>query len=306
MSGKTGEASGPILERVGEFAIAPLEARGFDALSQRDRILAFYLSRAALAGRDIHYDQMGRDGLEIRDLLEEVLTHPRGLDPVFREALLRYLKQFWISSGNHNERTRTKFVPEFSFEDLRRGIAAAQQEGAVIKLPMRERLERKLERLRPALFDPSYEPLLTCKTAPANVDLLACSSVNFYDGVTLADLSGFKEQHPLNSRLVKREGRLEEEVWRAGRTAAPGGPAIPPGMYASQLRTVMGFLTKAKVFASPEEARALSLLSDFFASGEAADFKRYNLDWVKLSPPVTAVGIARLVVRPSPISPSPP
>lgn len=289
MSGKPGEASGPILERVGEFAIVPLEARGFDALSQRDRILAFYLSRAALAGRDIHYDQMGREGLEIRDLLEEVLTHPRGLDPVFREALLRYLKQFWISSGNHNERTRTKFVPEFSFEDLRRGIAAAQKEGAVIKLPVREPLERKLERLRPALFDPSFEPLLTCKTAPAGVDLLACSSVNFYDGVTVADLSGFKEQHPLNSRLVKKDGRLEEEVWRAGRAAGPGGPAIPPGMYASQLRTVMGFLTKAKVFASPEEAQALSLLSDFFASGEAADFKRYNLDWVKLSPAVDTV-----------------
>ena len=110
--GGSGEA---ILERVGEFAIAPLEARGFDTLTPRDRILAFSLSRAALAGRDIHYDQLGRDGLEIRDLLEEVLTHPRGLDPEFREALLRYLKRFWISNGNHNERTRTKFVPEITF-----------------------------------------------------------------------------------------------------------------------------------------------------------------------------------------------
>src|SRR5262245_59033080 len=120
---------GAILERVGEFAIAPLEARGFDKLTQRDRILAYYLSRAALAGRDIHYDQLGRDGLEIRDLLEEVLTHPQGLDPEFREALLRYLKRFWICNGNHNERTRTKFVPEFSFDDLRKGIAAAEQHG---------------------------------------------------------------------------------------------------------------------------------------------------------------------------------
>jgi dipeptidyl-peptidase-3 len=289
MSSKTTDANGPILERVGEFAIAPLEARGFDALPQRDRILAFYLSRAALAGRDIHYDQMGRDGLEIRDLLEEVLTHPRNLDPDFREALLRYLKQFWISSGNHNERTRAKFVPEFSYEDLRRGIAAARKDGAVIKLAVREPLEHKLERLRQALFDPSFEPLLTCKTAPSGVDLLACSSVNFYDGVTLADLAAFQEEHPLNSRLVKKDGRLEEQVWRAGRLAGPAGPAIPPGMYASQLRTVIGFLTKAKPFAPPDEAQALSLLSDSFASGAAADFKRYNLDWVKLSPAVDTV-----------------
>jgi len=289
MSSKKTEAGGPILERVGEFAIAPLEARGFDALPQRDRILAFYLSRAALAGRDIHYDQMGRDGLAIRDLLEEVLTHPRSLDPDFREALLRYLKQFWISSGNHNERTRTKFVPEFSYEDLRRGIVAAQKEGAVIKLAVREPLEHKIERLRRALFDPSFEPLLTCKTAPSGVDLLACSSVNFYDGVTLADLAGFQEEHPLNSRLAKKDGRLEEQVWRAGRSAGPAGPAVAPGMYASQLRTVIGFLTKAKAFAPPDEAQALALLADSFASGEAADFKRYNLDWVKLSPAVDTV-----------------
>jgi dipeptidyl-peptidase-3 len=282
-------AQGPILERVGEFAIAPLEARGFEALSQRDRILAFYLSRAALAGRDIHYDQLGRDGLEIRDLLEEVLTHPRGLDPVFREALLRYLKQFWISSGNHNERTRQKFVPEFSFEDLRRGITAAQKEGASIRTAVREPLEHKLERLRPALFDPAYEPLLTCKTAVAGTDLLSCGSVNFYDAVTLPDLAGFEETHPLNSRLAKRDGKLVEEIWRAGRSAGPAGPAIPPGMYASQLRTVIGFLTKAKAFAPPEEARALTLLSDYFMTGDAADFRRYNLDWVKLSPAVDTV-----------------
>jgi dipeptidyl-peptidase-3 len=289
MTAKQAGAEGAILERVGEFAIAPLEARGFDALPQRDRILAFYLSRAALAGRDIHYDQLGRDGLEIRDLLEEVITHPGGLDPQFREALLRYLKQFWIASGNHNERTRQKFVPEFSFNDLKVGIAAAQKEGASIRTAVREPLEHKLARLRPSLFDPAYEPLLTCKTAPAGTDLLASSSVNFYEGVTLADLEGFKETHPLNSRLAKRDGKVVEEIWRAGRSEGPAGPAIPPGMYASQLRTVIGFLTKARPFAPPEEAQALALLSAYFASGDAADFRRYNLDWVRLSPAVDTV-----------------
>jgi dipeptidyl-peptidase-3 len=159
----------------------------------------------------------------------------------------------------------------------------------MVKLAVREPLEHKLERLRPALFDPSFEPLLTCKTAPAGIDLLACSSVNFYEGVTLADLAAFREEHPLNSRLVKKDGRLEEQVWRAGRPAGPAGPALPPGMYASQLRTVIGFLTKAKAFAPPDEAQALSLLADSFASGETADFKRYNLDWVKLSPAVDTV-----------------
>ena len=284
-----GGSAGPIVERVGEFAIAPLEARGFDKLTQRDRILAFYLSRAALAGRDIHYDQLGRDGLEIRDLLEEVLTHPRGLDPEFREALLRYLKRFWISNGNHNERTRTKFVPEFTFEDLKRGIAAAQKEGATIKQSVREPLEAKLERLRRSIFDATYEPLLTCKTAPEGIDLLACSSVNYYEGITLADLKGFEEKFPLNSRLVKKDGGLVEEVWRAGRAAGPQGDALPPGRYASQLRTVMGFLTKAQAFAPPDEGSALRRLGEYFASGLPEDFKRYNLEWVTLSPDVDTV-----------------
>ena len=283
-----GGSGEPILERVGEFAVAPLEARGFDRLTQQERILAYYLSRAALAGRDIHYDQLGRDGLEIRDLLEEVLTHPRGLDPEFREGLLRYLKRFWISNGNHNERTRTKFVPEFTFEDLRRGIAAAEKEGASIKKAVREPLEAKLERLRPSIFDPSHEPLLTCKTAPEGIDLLACSSVNYYDGVTLADLAGFEEKNPLNSRLVKRDGRLTEEVWRAGR-AGPAGEAIPPGRYASQLRTVNGFLTKAQAYAPTDEASALRRLGEYFASGVPEDFRKYNLEWVTLSPPVDTV-----------------
>ncbi|HZN02554.1 MAG TPA: peptidase M49, partial [Candidatus Polarisedimenticolia bacterium] len=153
----------------------------------------------------------------------------------------------------------------------------------------REPLEVKLERLRPAIFDPAYEPLLTCKTAPEGIDLLACSSVNYYDGVTLADLRGFEEKNPLNSRLVKRDGRVVEEVWRAGRAAGTEGEAIPSGRYASQLRTVIGFLTKAQVFAPPDEGSALRRLGDYFASGTPDEFRRYNLEWVTLNPSVDTV-----------------
>src|SRR5262249_60247749 len=109
----------PSLLKTGDgSAAARLYADGFEALSRRERVLAFYLYRAALAGRDIFYDQMGRDVLEIRDLLEEILTHPQEVDPKFRQALLAYLKLFWLNNGNHNDRTRQKFVPEFTFEEL--------------------------------------------------------------------------------------------------------------------------------------------------------------------------------------------
>jgi dipeptidyl-peptidase-3 len=272
-----------VLETVGEFAIAPLQSGGLEDLTPRERVLAFYLYRAAIAGRDIYYDQLGRSSLEIRDLLEEILTHPRHVDAGFRESLLRYLKLFWINNGNHNDRTKRKFVPDFSFDSLYTAALAAQNDGAEYRQAVGESFDQKLKRLRPALFDPSFEPLVTCKTPPRGADILTCSSVNFYDGVTLADVDHFDERHPLNARLVKRDGRVEEEVWRAGRGA------IAPGRYAPELRTVIGFLHKAAAFAEPAQQEVLGRLGDFFATGDPADFRAYNIDWVRTAPRVDTI-----------------
>ncbi len=272
-----------LLETVDEFAVARLYADGFDALSRRERVLAFYLYRAALAGRDIFYDQMGRDVLEIRDLLEEILTHPEGVDPQFRDRLLRYLKLFWINNGNHNDRTRQKFVPEFSFPELQVAARAATAAGARIRLAFRETLDQKLARLRPAIFDPAVDPLSTCKTPPPGQDILTCSSVNFQEGLRLADLTGIAEKNPLNSRLVRQDGRVVEEVYRAGRAA------VPPGRYAKELRTVIGFLEKARAFADETQVPALDRLIDYFATGDPGAFRTYNIEWVKHDAPVDAV-----------------
>src|SRR6267378_3861990 len=161
-----------LLETVDEFAVARLYADGFEGLSRRERVLAFYLYRAAIAGRDIFYDQMGRDVLEIRDLLEEILTHPQGVDPQFRDRLLRYLKLFWINNGNHNDRTRQKFVPDFTLSDLQTAARLAVKSGAHVRLALRETLDQKLARLQPAIFDPDVDPLSTCKTPPPGEDIL--------------------------------------------------------------------------------------------------------------------------------------
>ncbi|MEK7282191.1 MAG: peptidase M49 [Acidobacteriota bacterium] len=272
-----------LLETVGEFAVARLYADGFEDLDRRERVLAFYLYRAALAGRDIFYDQMGRDVLEIRDLLEEILTHPQGGDPQFRDRLLRYLKLFWINNGNHNDRTRRKFVPEFSFDELTAAAGAAGNAGAHIRLAIGETLPQKLARLRPAIFDPDVDPLSTCKTPPPGQDILTCSSVNFHEGLALADLQGFKEKNPLNSRLVKRDGRVVEEVYRAGRRE------VPPGRYARELTTVVGFLEKARVYADETQSAILGHLIDHFATGLPEAFRAYNIAWVGQDSPVDAV-----------------
>jgi dipeptidyl-peptidase III len=272
-----------LLETVGEFAVSRVYADGFEDLSKNDRALAFYLYRAALAGRDIFYDQMGRDVLEIRDLLEEVLIHPQRIDPEFRDRLLHYLKLFWINNGNHNDRTRQKFVPEFTFEELSTAAAQAQRDGARIKLAFRETLSQKLERLRPALFDPNVDPLSTCKSPPPGRDILTCSSVNFQEGVSLADLKGFPETHPLNSRLVKKDGKVIEEVYRAGRGD------VSPGRYAKELKVMVGFLEKARPFADGPQQEILGHLIDYFATGDPAAFRAYNIAWVKHETPVDAI-----------------
>jgi dipeptidyl-peptidase-3 len=284
-----------LLETIGEFAIARVYGDGFEDLAPRDRVLAYYLSRAAIAGRDIYYDQMGRDNLEVRDLLEEILTHPHEVVPEVREALLRYLKLFWINNGNHNERTRRKFVPEFTFEQLQGAAAAAARTGASFSLALGETLTAKIARLRAVIFDPEFEPLSTCKTPPPGRDLLTCSSVNFYERLTLAEVEAFRETHPLNSRLVRKDGAVIEEVYRAGRSAAPGGAAapggtaVPEGRYALQLRAVIGFLEKARAHAGPGQAAVLAELIEHFATGDPEAFRRYNIAWVRDEGPVDTI-----------------
>jgi dipeptidyl-peptidase-3 len=280
---KNTDARPYFLETVGEFALSRLYADGFEELSQKDRVLAFYLYRAALAGRDIFYDQMGRDVLEIRDLLEEVLTHPRYVDPQFRDRLLRYLKLFWINNGNHNDRTRQKFVPEFTFEGLQIAVAAAERDGASVRLAFGETLPKKLERLKPSLFDPNVDPLSTCKTPPPGQDILTCSSVNFHEGVTLANLKGFRETHPLNSRLSKKDGRIVEEVYRAGRDG------VPPGRYAKELKTMIGFLEKARASADEKQGAILGHLIDYLATGDPEAFRSYSIAWVQHETSVDAI-----------------
>src|SRR5262245_18213941 len=156
-----------ILETIGDVAIVPPAATGFERLAPAERAMAYYLARATLAGRDLACDDGGAANLEIRDLLEEILTHPRSLDPAFRDLLLEYLKRFWIDNGNHDRVTGAKFVPAFSYEALRAGARAAQNEGAEFRMAVGEALAGKIERLRPAICDPAFESAAPCPGATA-------------------------------------------------------------------------------------------------------------------------------------------
>ena len=175
-------------------------------------MLIYHLYQAAIAGRDIYYDQRYAHNLEMRDVLEEILTHPSGIDPGTLVEIQRYTKLFWINTGPYNNLTARKFVLQCSPDAFRAAAAQAERNGAS---PV------DLDRLLPYFFDLDVDPIVTSKTPGAGKDILQASANNLYAGVTMADLEGFAEQYPLNSRLVKRDGRLFEEVYRVGGDVRP-------------------------------------------------------------------------------------
>jgi dipeptidyl-peptidase-3 len=287
-SGPSAGSTGPqaatdrpyLLERVEDAAVVQLYADGFHELSARDKMLVWHLYRAALAGRDIFYDQRYAHSLEMRDVLEAVLTHPSGVDSMTLSELQRYTKLFWINSGPYNNLTARKFVLRCTPEALLAAARAAQKAGARFPLKEGETLDGLFERLRPAFFDAAVDAMVTAKTPPSGQDILSGSSNNLYVGLTLKDLEGFHETYPLNSRLVKRNGRVVEEVYRVD------------GRYGRQIAAIVSHLEAAVPFATDSMAAALRALIRFYRTGETRDRQAYDIAWVqdKTSPVDTING----------------
>jgi dipeptidyl-peptidase-3 len=271
-----------LLERVGKVALVQLYADGFQDLSLNQKILAYYLSQAALAGRDITYDQNHRHGLKVRNLLEEIVTHSNGIDEKSLEKITSYLKLFWAFNGNYGTNNR-KFVPEFSPEDLLVASKASLSNGADLKFRNQEALKEELKKLERTIFDPDFEPLLANKSPKAGEDVITASGNNYYEGVTLKDLQDFEEKYPLNSKVAKKDGKVIEQVYRAGTDS------VPPGLYAEQLTRVIDNLEKALPYAGKGQRQALGNLIQYFRTGDAKDFDKYNISWVTDNPTVETI-----------------
>jgi dipeptidyl-peptidase-3 len=268
-SGTTADTERPHrLEQIDEAAVVQLYADGFDTLSLRDKTLVWHLYQAALAGRDIYYDQRYRHSLEMRDILEEIVAHADGLPPPLRAEVARYTKLFWINSGPYNNLTARKFVLHLSEAELAEAIASAARAGGRFRLAPGETIAALVRRHGSMFFDASFDPMVTCKTPGEARDILQASANNLYEGVTMADLDGFVERHPLNSRLIKRDGALAEEVYRVG------------GRYDSEIRAIVGHLEAALRFAPDELAAALHALLAWYRTGEDADRQAFDIAWV--------------------------
>ena len=194
--------------------------------------------------------------------------------------IIAFTKLFWANRGNHNENTAQKFLPDFTFDELKEAGLAALRHGA--RGFTEASFLKELDELKPSLFDPDFEPLVTAKSPEGGLDIIQASANNFYFGVTLADLANFTEHYPLNSRLAKVDGRLVEQVYRAGR---PNGK-IPPGLYAEYLAEANSYLEKAAAVADPAQARVIRDLIRFYQTGDPKDWIHFGIDWVQNNAPV--------------------
>jgi dipeptidyl-peptidase-3 len=269
-----------LLERVDEAAVVQLYADAFRDLTLGDKTLVWHLYRAAIAGRDIYYDQKYVHNLEMRDVLEAIITHSTGVDPKTLEEVTRYTKLFWINTGPFNNLTARKFVLQCAPGAFAAAAHAAERHGATFPFKNGETLDRLLARLNAAFFDPNVDPTVTAKTPPAGKDIITASANNLYVGLTMKDLEGYHEDHPLNSRLVKTNGKIVEEVYRVD------------GRYGKQIAAIVEHLEAAVPYATEPMARALDALIKFYRTGETRDREAYDIAWVqdKASPVDTING----------------
>ncbi len=258
-----------LLERVDDVAVVQLYADGFAGLSLREKVLVWHLYLAALAGRDIYYDQRHALALDMRSVLESILTHARDIDPTVLGEIRRYTKLFWINSGPYNNVTARKFVLNLTEAQLLEAAMAAATAGGLLTRRPVGSVELLIKRLAPMFLDPSVDPTVTNKTPGPGHDILSASSSNLYSGVRLSDLDNFTERYGLNSRLFRLEDRLFEEVYRVG------------GLYDREIRRVVAHLRDAIPYATPSMGEALGALIRFYETGEDVDRVAYDIAWVR-------------------------
>ena len=267
------------LERFADIQLLRYRLNGFEQLSLLQKKLVYYLSKATLYGRDITFDQFGRYNLRIRKMLEAVYTAPSLNHETdnFR-ALEVYLKRVWFSNGIYHHYGTEKFQPDFTADYLR----SLLQQVDARKLPLRdgETLDALCDELFPVIFDPTVLPKRVNKAD--GEDLLLTSACNFYEGLTQQEAEEFYAQrkaddeknsrplsHGLNATLVKRNGVIEEDVWKID------------GRYGNAIQHIVYWLKKAHgVAENTRQQRVIELLISYYETGNLQCFNDYCIEWV--------------------------
>ena len=266
-------------ERFADLQMLRYRLAGFSNLSLSQKKYVFFLSKATLVGRDITTDQFGEFNLLIRKTLEAVYTD-EAVDRTTADfkGMEVYLKRVWFSNGIHHHYGCEKFVPEFSEAWFRKVVAALPRD--VWERVGYTSADALLAVLCPVIFDPAVQSKRVNQAA--GEDLVATSACNFYRGVSQQEAERFYaerrdpeagDEQPswgLNSKLVRCDGRLEEELYRTG------------GLYGAAIKQIVYWLKKAaEVAENDQQRKVIGLLVDYYETGDLRLFDQYSIEWLK-------------------------
>lgn len=278
---KISEGDGDFKYTVEQFAdlqVLRYKVPGFEELNLKQKELIYYLTQAALEGRDILFDQNGKYNLTIRKILEEVYTNYKGDKKDTNYINMEvYLKRVWFSNGIHHHYSSDKFLPAFSQEFFRSELAKLDP----AKLPLKkgETLDQLCNEIFPVMFDPRIMPKRVNQAD--GQDLVETSASNYYEGVTQQEAEDFygamknpNDTMPvmfgMNSRLVKENGKIYEKVWKSG------------SLYGAAIDKIIFWLDKAeKVAENAKQRDVIKKLIQFYRDGDLKTFDEYAILWVK-------------------------
>lgn len=266
-------------ESFADIQMLRYQLKGFEALSLQQKKLIYYLSEATLYGRDITFDQFGKYNLIIRKTLEAILLSYKGdRNSEQFKALEVYLKRVWFSNGVYHHYGCEKFVPGFSKSFFIEALMGADK--ALLPLDRFGTTEELCQTLCHVIFEPYVLPKRVNKAEGA--DVVASSACNFYEGVSQKEVEDFyngmknenaddKEpvSYGLNSKLVKRDGKLVELVWSEN------------GMYADAIKHITCWLEKAAgVAENGKQRQYIETLVRYYRTGDLRLFNDYCIQWV--------------------------
>ncbi len=268
-------------EQFADLKIMRYQVPGFDALSLKQKELVYYLSQAALCGRDILFDQNYKYNMAIRRTLEQIVENYKG----DRESegfgkFMVYTKRVWFSNGIHHHYSKDKFYPEVSQDYFVKLIRETTTDG----FPMHkgQNLEGFIDEIVPVIFDPNIAPKAVSQES--GKDLLLNSACNFYEGVTEKEAEEFYKNlktsavqsgadtlvsFGINSKLVKQDGVIREEGYKVG------------GLYAEAIEQIVYWLNKAvPVAENDHQKQVLESLISYYETGDLTTWDEYNVLWV--------------------------
>ncbi len=281
------ESSGPAAKTESEFQVVAdqfadiqvlrYRVPEFDQLSLNQKKLAYYLTEAGLAGRDIFYDQKYKHNLAIRKTLEAILkTYSGDRNTDDFKKLVVYAKRVFFANGIHHHYSSAKIVPECSADFFR----SVLEKTDTSKLPVEGKsLAGFTSFIIPVIFDPKLDAKLV--DLSPGIDNVKASAVNFYQDVTEEEVTGYYEDlkkrtsnklvsFGLNSQVVKKDGKVLERTWQLG------------GLYDPAIRKIVSWLEKAvQVAENEQQKKHLQHLIKFYETGDLEQFDQHCIEWVR-------------------------